>query len=128
MYNHDLSSVPLLWIHNEISNNSTSGYLITLASLSNTKSRLATKELLNDSCDELSKQIDLGLSSTSAFYLFFDTSPYYILRGVANLVGVKNCLFPYHKNMWITPTSVRVQDGYGADILEIFHIWAQKTI
>lgn len=106
----------------KICNNSTSGYLMTLASLSNAKSHLATKELLKDFCDELSKQIDLELSRTSAFYLSCDTSPCYILLGVADLVGVKNCLFPYHRNMWITPTSVRVQDGYGADILGIFHI------
>lgn len=77
----------------KICNNSTSGYLMTLASLSNAKSHLATKELLKDFCDELSKQIDLELSRTSAVYLSCDTSPCYILLGVADLVGVKIAYF-----------------------------------
>ena len=103
-------------------NTSTSGYLVALAGLSNAKSHLATKELLEYFNDELSKQIDLELSHTSAVFLSCDTCPCYLLRGIADLVGVKVCLFPYHRNMWITPTSVRVQDGYGADIMEIFHM------
>ena len=101
---------------------SKSGYLITLAGLSNAKSHLATKELLKNFCDELSRKIDLELSHTSAVYLYCDTCPCYLLRDVADFVGIKICLFPYHRNMWITPTSVRVQDGYGADLSEIFCI------
>lgn len=83
--------------------------------LFNAKSHLATKELLAYFNDELSKQINLELSHTSAVFLSCDTCPYYLLRGIADLVWVKVCLFPYHRNMWITPTSVRIQDGYSAE-------------
>lgn len=100
-------------------NNTTTDQLISLAGLSHARSHLATKELLEYFCDTLTQRIEFELSCASEIYIYCDSSPCYLLKDVATLSGIKLCLFPYHCSMWISPSSIRVKDGYGANIVRI---------
>lgn len=88
---------------------------------------LGTKQLTQEQIDSFKKDLKDVIMNAFEEYsnwweinLGTDYAPGYLLKDCAEKNNISTLNFPFKTDLWITPTSIIVRDGYGRDHVELF--------